>query len=142
MSSKSACLTALAAVLILTGAACHRGPPPKLFSGGPLPFGEDIYLNPANYSWAFPAKPGETYRVRADWAKANVQLTTGSDYRGPTADDDDDAINVEKATVTPSGPHGQQATVVISKNADHGFIRLNAIGEGSGPVRLRIDRGP
>jgi hypothetical protein len=142
MSPRRSVLTAVAAGLVLCGVACHPAPPQRLFAGGALPFGEDIYLNPANYGWSFPAKPGETYRIRADWPNANVRLVVASDFRGPTGSDDDDAANTKKAEVEPAGKHGQQATLVIASDADTAFIELHTVGDGSGPMHLRIDRGP
>ena len=135
-------MTALVAGLVLTSLACHPAPPPKLFSGGPLPFGQDIFLSPANYGWSFPAKSGESYRIRADWPKANVRLLVGSDHRGASRDEEDDASNAKTIPGEPAGAHGQQATLVIGPQADTAFIELHTLGDGDGPVRLRIERGP
>jgi hypothetical protein len=141
MDCKNAAIALLAGANLL-GPGCHQGPPPKIYTGGPLPIGEDIYLRPANYSLSFHAKPGESYRVRSEWPTANVVLVTGSDFRGPTADDDDDASNIQKAQVEPAGAHGQQAKFVVGPQADTTFIHLNTVGDGSGPMLLRIERGP
>jgi hypothetical protein len=122
--------------------ACHSQPPAKLFAGGPLPFGQDIYLSPANYGWSFPAKPGDTYRIRADWPGANVDLKVGSDHRGAAHDEDDDASHAATVPGEPSGAHGQQARLVVGPEADTAFIELHMLGTGTAPIRLRIDRGP
>jgi hypothetical protein len=130
-----------AAALILSGVACHHSP--KLFTGGPPPIGQEVYLQPANYSWSFPARPGETYQIRAEWPPGNVLLKVGSDQRGSTRDEEDDASNSEKREGEPSGAHGQKATWQIGPKANTAFIELHVLGLGRGtdPVLLRIDRG-
>jgi hypothetical protein len=142
MTSRRIALNTSLAILALCGQGCRPQPPTKLFAGGPLPFGEDIYLSPANYGWSFPAKPGESYRVRADWPKGNVRLVVGSDHRGSARDEEDDASQALTAQGEPAGLHGQGASLVIGPEADTAFIELHTVGNGSGPMRLRIDRGP
>jgi hypothetical protein len=136
-------LASLAAVLMLIGTACQKAPPPpKLFSGGPLPIGEDVYLSPANYDFTLRAKPGDTYRVRAEWPNGDLQLHVGSDFRGPTGDDADDASNVQRVNGDPAGKYARQATLRVSEVADTAFIELRANGNGTGPLKLRVERGP
>jgi hypothetical protein len=107
-----------------------------------LPIGEDVFFAPANYSWAIPARPGETFRVLADWPPGKVRLKVQSDHRDSVRDDDDDADNSEQSPSQPAGPHGQAATLKIGPKGNTAVIDLHIDGFGTDPIRLRIDRGP
>jgi hypothetical protein len=137
--------TAWSMVICLTAAlgACRRPSEKlKLVGGGgeTLEIGREIELTPANYGWSFRANPGDTFRVRADWAPGRVKIQVGSDLRD--GEDDDDATAMQEEEGTPEGAHRSRAVLKVNPKANVGWIRLSPQGRGIDPIRLRVDRGP